>query len=224
MKKILNFITVLAVAALAFYLGTNLDVNQLKEAYVTPDVERVEYLSVEDANDEYIRTSLKKFNKYLDNYEAYIKSDNPHAINLALGALYRAFIVVDDDNLIEIFPDCLNYRDNVLNIIGKTSRKNGIILSVRWNGENNYLVREENCKPLPGFEYYTSYGKWDSPTEFMDAEQDISTNMNNRMWAFAHDVNTNKRSNVYRLLYEEMSGNRIVKIDVPEEFYYPEYF
>ena len=216
MKKFFKYIIILFVGFLVVKYAAKpfiSDVMGFAEMFSSDNgtvLESVEVVNVEE-------DAVSDFEKYIKEADYYRKSGHPHAVNLVLGSLYTAYVLTDDHEL------KARIKEDIIN----EPKKSLIILSARWDGGNDFLVREENSLPLPGFEYSTTYGTWETPTKFMDYDQNPSTNFYNKDWAFTKDIPMNSYKKIlgtYRFVFEKMVDGNPVRIDVPEDFYRVRYF
>ena len=175
--------------------------------------------------EEYIDERLRIYGTCLANIDVYEMSDDPHAINYILGSLYTAYVAMDDALLNALYKESVSYRNYALSELRRRYKEAHILLSVReTKARNFYEVREENEKPLPGFEYEDISGKWVSPSVFYDKDRMVCEgNPSEYKWAVVN-MKGRKYNEKYRLTYEKEVAGRSVKISVPEEFYQDRYF
>lgn len=217
MKKIFKYIVILFVSFLVVKYAAKpfiSDVMGFVEMFSSDNGTVLDCVEVVATVEE---EAVSDFDKYIKEADYYRKSGHPHAVNLVLGSLYTAYVLTDDQEL------KARIKEDIIN----EPKKSLIILSARWDGGTDFLVREENSLPLPGFEYSTTYGTWETPTKFMDYDQNPSTNFYNKDWAFTEDIPMNSYKKIlgtYRFVFEKMVDGNPVRIDVPEDFYRVRYF
>lgn len=168
---------------------------------------------------EYIEDQLKEYNECISTAEFYKESATVHAKNLALGYYYLAWKAASSGVMQSLYPDAEHLATNALELIRDTYNHMGYFLSARNVGATTpskiILVRDENAKVLPGFEYKDFNGRWVTPTQFCDHDAEPCTDIGEAKWAYVD--NTDKE---FRFRFEILVGGELVKIDVPEEFYY----
>lgn len=170
---------------------------------------------------EYIDSRVAKYNEWLGIADSYRNHKEPHAVNYALGSLFCAYIIMDDELLNAIYPESKSNMRNVFEEIQRINRHNEFILSKRTDERrpNWARIRNEKNYPLPGFEYVNLEGKWVSPAYFLDEDLNSCSDRGSIRWA---DIDT--RGRLYRLTYEIKVDGRDVKLDVPDRFYYQRNF
>lgn len=163
--------------------------------------------------------------KHICNYENNIKKANefktstvPHAKNLVLGHYYCAYKSVENELLTYFYPESEILKEDVLNKIVETYNNMGFIFSARNYGVVNpsgvMLVRDENCKTLPGFKYKNNNGKWLKPNSFRDIDW-MPCEENAAKWAYIYTTGFE-----YRFLFEKETNYGFVNINVPDSFYH----
>ena len=168
---------------------------------------------------EYVSKILKKYNDNVQLCDEYWKQDFPHSENLAIGSLYIALETIDEEAFKAFCPDYERLRSYIMYELSYKYCHMGFLLSGRYTGSNGepsatLLVRDENARTLPGFEYYSHDGRWVQPRRFLDINAMPCSRPEDIKWAYVD--NTNRE---YRFIYETMVNGLRVKIDVPEEFY-----
>ena len=175
---------------------------------------------------DYVNERIARYERYMHEADTFETSKEPHAINYYLGAIYQAYLEVDDELLNALYGVSRTYRTYAMTRIESAYRHCGYILSVRDNGERQMMVRDENSRPLPDFEYLSTSGRWTSPRFFLDDIQRPCDDPQKVMWALIEDMPKVKTpgTRMYRIPYEIKTPNGAVKIDVPESFYFERYF
>lgn len=170
---------------------------------------------------EYVDSILREYKRNIIMASAYKAETASHSKNLALGSFYLAWKAINADLFKAVYPDFELLKSYVLTEIKDLYENMGYLLSARYigaNGEpsNRMLVRDENAKALPGFEYLSHNGVWTAPRGFLNEDCRVCTDREKVRWAYVD--NTNRE---FHFLYETVTDNGIVKIEVPDEFYHP---
>lgn len=167
--------------------------------------------------DGYIKKQLLSYQENLDRGTSYRTSTEPHALNLTLGYWYLAYEAVSDDVFCSIYPSAIELQAHVLEMIRDKYKHAGYLLSCRNFGEKNpsgvMLIRDENCKTLPGIEYVSPSGQWRTPNEFCD-EDGNTCDYEVAKWAYVYTTRQE-----YRFTFEINNNNVLERINVPDEFY-----
>ena len=164
----------------------------------------------------YIEDHLNKYQENMALGEKCRELDTPHYKNLMLGHYYLAYQAVSDELLGCIYPNAILLKENAFNEVVELYNHMGYLLSARNYGESNpsgiMLVRDENVKTLPGFEYLRG-NSWDIPRAFLDGDWN-ECEVDEAKWAYVYTTNRE-----YRFIFEILTEYGNVKINVPDEFY-----
>ena len=165
----------------------------------------------------YLKECLDFYNSNMWMANKYKNSNEPHAKNFILGHYYLAFSSVSEELFGQLYYGAESLKTNVLNDIIDCYNHFGYLLSARNVGKTNpsgvLLIRDENEKTIPGFEYKKDDGTWDVPRGFCDSEGE-DCGYEDAKWAYIYTY-----VNEYRFLFETKTEYGIVKLNVPEEFY-----
>lgn len=165
----------------------------------------------------YVDDCLVSYNENIEKANSAKGLNHPHADNIYLGYLYLAYLSVSNDMFQAFYPNGKQLKNIVCDEISNKYKRMDYILSSRNVGSVNpsgiNLVREENSKILPGFEYKTKEGVWMAPEIFVD-ENDSPQDKNEAKWAYVFNS-----TEEYRFSFEINTNIGIRKIDVPDGFY-----
>lgn len=168
---------------------------------------------------EYVENCLNRYNTNIQLAESYENSDRAHAKNLVLGYYYLAYEAAATSLFSVFYPAAEILKIHTLDLIKDRYESMGYFLSARNVGATRpskvILVRDENSKTLPGFDYLSFNNEWVAPKYFCDNNAEPCTDISKAKWAYVD--NTNKE---FRFRYEVLINNKLVKIHVPEKFYY----
>jgi len=166
---------------------------------------------------EYVDNCMLSYHENMNKALLYKSSNEPHAKNLYLGYLYLAYESISDEMLECFFPAAEVMKNNIIDKISDKYSKMGYLLSARNVGDKNpsktFLIRDENAKTLPGFEYYTTDGNWNTPLSFLNGECKACEE-NSAKWAYIHHA-----TKEYRFVFEVEHDYGRMKLNVPTEFY-----
>lgn len=167
--------------------------------------------------EKYFNEHMSAYDTNIDLAEKYKNSTEPHAKNFVLGYYYLAFEAISDELLWNLYPNMKVLKDGLIKEISEQYNHFGYLLSARNVGKQNpsgvLLIRDENAKTLPGFEYKKSDNSWDIPRSFCDIDGK-ECKYNVAKWAYVYT-----RDSEYRFLFEIKSKHGEIKINVPDEFY-----
>ena len=165
----------------------------------------------------YVDDCIASYNENIARANSVKNIDNPHAGNLYLGYLYLAYLSVSNELFESFSQNDKSLKNVVCNEIRDKYMRMGYILSSRNVGEVNpsgvNLIREENERILPGFEYKNKDGEWKTPEIFLDGDLE-PCEKNEAKWAYAF-----QSTEEYRFSFEIETGIGVRKLDVPNEFY-----
>lgn len=166
---------------------------------------------------EFVEKMLLSYDENFKLANYYKESEIPHAKNLMLGYYYLAYEIASNDVFKCFYPNGKILETQVLDLLTDNYRYLGYLLSAHNVGEKNpsgvYLIRDENSKTLPGFEYMDSHDNWTTPRRFLD-ERCKNCDYTVAKWAYIYTYDDE-----YRFLFEVMTSYGMVKLDVPDEFY-----
>lgn len=172
--------------------------------------------------DEYIQTRMSAYEKYLKMAREQQKNNNPHKFNLFIGYMYKAYCELNSELLNMLYPVSRERKESLyeeirrsyMRLACKDGNMGEYYLAKRKYSDGLLLIRDENLSVLPDFEYYSFNGTWDAPHSYLN-QRNEPCNRENAIITFVDNTNA-----VYRFVYEEILGGEIVKIPVPEEFYF----
>ena len=168
---------------------------------------------------EYVEERIYSYTHYLNEAERYRNSDYPHRTNLVLGSMYNAYVSLNDTLLSLLYPKSVNLKETLKREIKTTyDLAEHVYL---WNSDSHgKMIKEQNNRPLLGFEYMSKTGEWVVPIVFKEIErQEVTRDDKKKRWACVDNLGSSRE---YHVLYEELEMGRYVKIVVPEEFYFPD--
>ena len=164
----------------------------------------------------YVEERLQAYRDNIETAKSYETSEHPHAKNFEIGYYYMALKSVSDDLFVHFYPQAYEIKTGLENKIYSIYHKFGYTLSARNCGYKNpsgiMMVRDENGKTLPGFEYLKE-GEWYIPTTFLSYELN-DCGYEKAKWAYIYTYE--KR---YRFLFEINTDFGIVRLNVPETLY-----
>ena len=134
-----------------------------------------------------------------------------------LGHLYLSYEAISEDLFKSLYAGGKHLEEQVLDEISNSYRSMGYLLSARNVGTRDpsgtRLVRDENCKILPGIEYVDHQGNWSVPRRFLDGDCNACDYTRAR-WAYIHSYEY-----TYRFLFEVMTDFGLQRLHVPDSFY-----
>lgn len=196
-------------------ISTNVNVSGVKKLVTLQDDIWTVYYYFNKKK--YYEDSISEYNSNLEKAESFNSSSNPHAKNFVLGYLYMAYLSVSNELLGMLYPSVKIIKDDLGERIRERYRTMGYLLSARNVGLTNpsgiLLIRDENAKTLPGFEYLNEEGAWVTPKSFCDSDGN-DCGKDNAKWAYVYNA-----TREYRFLFELESRFGPVVLKIPDNFY-----
>ena len=166
---------------------------------------------------QYIAECLTSYNENCRKACTYKDSKEAHAKNFVLGHYYLAYEAVSSNMFKSLYSPGKYLEAQVLDEIAFNYSHLGYLLSARNVGISNpsgvQLIRDENCKILPGFEYLDNEGGWSVPITFLDHDCN-DCDYTKASWAYIYTY-----SHDFRFLFEIKTEFGIQNLHVPDEFY-----
>lgn len=167
--------------------------------------------------EKYIADCLASFNENYRKANSYKESKEAHAKNFMLGHYYLAYEAVSSSMFKSLYGPGKYLEAQVLDDIIFNYRHLGYLLSARNVGMSNpsgvQLIRDENNKILPGFEYLDQEGAWSVPHTFLNHDCN-ECDYTKAAWAYIYTFN-----HEFRFLFEIKTEFGIQNLHVPDEFY-----
>lgn len=182
---------------------------------------------------EYINTRTEAYAAHLSLVKAAETSSHPHSLNIMLGNLYRAYTCMDTELMAVLYPQAESMKKHALEKMKKIYETGGPLTAhqLTWHSME---VQQDGSPwpkffPVAAFEYIHN-GKWEYSSSrikgyrengSMLIEEDQS--LENVVIMYKPSAGCGIKHIQYRWLYEEMIDGEIVRINVPERFYFTEH-
>ena len=211
-------------------LSSNITVSGAKKLTMLENGKYVVYCYINKA--EYVSERISQYTTYINLAKEMEISSHPHSLNLALGSLYRAYTCVDTDIMSILCPQAIAMKKHALEKMQKLYGTGGPLTAYRltWYSME---VRQDGSPwpkffPVAAFEYAHN-GKWVySPLRIKGYREKGSLPISEDQQAenvviqYKPAADPGIKYIQYRWLYEELVNDEIIRIDVPESFYFSE--
>ncbi len=181
---------------------------------------------------EYVNTRIEQYAAYFNLVEEAEASNHPHSLNLMLGNLYRAYTCMDTELMMVLCPQTAPMKKHALEKMKKIYGTGGPLTAhqLTWYSME---VQQDGSPwprffPVAAFEYIHN-GKWEySPSRIKGYREDGSLSieddqsLENVVIVYSPLRERGVKYIQYRWLYEEIVNGEIIRIDVPESFYFTE--
>lgn len=179
--------------------------------------------------DEYIVSKLTSFNGYIDDAASAMALDCPNRLNIALGNYYKAYSIINDDVFIACYDDAYDLMNSVIEK-AKDIYSHFCFLIKYDCGDEHYSVegkllhvylsgideQERNGVQLYDFEYFDGES-WIIPHIFFS---EPCMHRYERMIKRSCLIKDCGKEIKYRPIYEIFSEGHIIRINVPENWYF----